>query len=60
MRKLTKMQGCSGEEYEMLIAFAPRMRKRIEYLARKHRLSLTIFARAERTRYKNLCKSHHF
>lgn len=60
IRKMTKMQGCSGEEYEMLIAFAPRMRKRIEYLARKHGVGLTVFARAARTRYKNPCKSHHF
>jgi len=59
-RPLGKAAGCSGEEYEMLIAFAPRMRKRVEYLARKHRTPLTVFARAARTRYRNPCKSHHF
>lgn len=57
---LSKLQGCSGEEYEMLVAFAPKHRRRIEYLARKHRIRLTIFAKAARTRYKNPCKSHHF
>ena len=60
MRPLGKRAGCSGEEFEMLIAFSPRMRKRIEYLARKHRVKLTVFARAARTRYRNPCKSHHF
>jgi len=59
-RPLSKAVGCSGEEYEMLIAFSPRMRRRIEYLARKHRVKLTVFARAARTRYRNPCKSHHF
>jgi len=59
-RPLSKREGCSGEEYEMLIAFAPRMRKRVAYLARKHRVALTVFAKAARTRYKNPCKSHHF
>ncbi|WP_416768910.1 thiamine-phosphate kinase [Sulfurimonas sp. ST-25] len=59
-RPLGKSAGCSGEEYEMLVAFPPRMRKRVEYLARKHRTPLTVFARAARTRYKNPCKSHHF
>lgn len=59
-RPMPKSIGCSGEEYEMLIAFSPRYRKRIEYLARKHRMPLTVFARAARTRYRNPCKSHHF
>lgn len=59
-RPMPKAMGCSGEEYEMLIAFAPRNRKRIAYLARKHRMPLSVFARAARTRFKNPCKSHHF
>jgi thiamine-monophosphate kinase len=58
--RLTKNEGCSGEEYEMLVAFAPKHRRRVEYLARKHRVALTVFAQAARTRYKNPCKSHHF
>jgi thiamine-monophosphate kinase len=60
LRTLTKSQGCSGEEYEMLVAFAPRMRRRVEYMARKHGVELTVFARAARTRYVNPCRSHHF
>ncbi len=59
-QRLGKTAGCSGEEYEMLIAFPPRKRRRIAYLARKHRVALTVFAKAARTRYKNPCKSHHF
>lgn len=59
-KRLPKSVGCSGEEYEMLVAFSPKMRRRVQYLARKHRVALTVFARAARTRYKNPCKSHHF
>lgn len=60
LKPLSRLQGCSGEEYEMLIAFSPRMRKKVEFLARKHRVKLTIFAKAARRRYVNPCKSHHF
>ncbi len=59
-KSLKRLQGCSGEEYEMLIAFSPRKRKKIERLARKHRLKRTVFAEAVRRRYINPCKSHHF
>ncbi len=60
LKPLPKNVGCSGEEYEMLIAFAPRQRRRIERLARRRRVPLTVFARAVRRRYRNPCKSHHF
>ena len=57
---LPRALGCSGEEYEMLVAFSPRQRRHIERLARRRRVRLTVFARAARTRYRNPCKSHHF
>jgi len=59
-KAISKAEGCSGEEYEMLVAFAPKHRRRVEYLARKHRVALTVFAKAARTHYRNPCKSHHF
>ncbi len=51
---------CSGEEYEMLVGFAPRSRKRIIRLAAQSRTPLHIFAKASRSSYKNCCKAHHF
>lgn len=60
LRPLPKCMGCSGEEYEMLIAFPPRQRRRVEAMAKKHRVRLSIFARAARRAYRNPCKSHHF
>ena len=52
--------GCSGEEYEMLVGFAPRARKKIIRLAQAERCDLTIFAKAQRKKYKSKCKAHHF
>jgi len=59
-RPLPKRYGCSGEEYEMLVAFAPRHKRALQHLARKHRLRLSIIAKAVRRGYRNPCKSHHF
>lgn len=52
--------GCSGEEYEMLIAFDKRKKKTIIRRAKQTRTSLTIFAHAKRNKYTNRCKAHHF
>lgn len=52
--------GCSGEEYEMLIGFDPRRRRRLIRLAAKHRTSLSVVAKAARGRFVNRCKAHHF
>ncbi|MEN4052971.1 MULTISPECIES: thiamine-phosphate kinase [Sulfurimonas] len=58
--KLPKSLGCSGEEYEMLIAFDKRDRKAVVRRAVQSRTPLNIFARASRNRYKNRCRAHHF
>ncbi len=57
---IPKNIGCSGEEYEMLIAFPPRERKKMMRLAQAQRCELNIFAKARRTHYKSKCKAHHF
>ena len=59
-RCIGKRAGCSGEEYEMLIGFSPRERKKAVRYAQKSRTPLTLFARAVRGSYKNRCKAHHF
>ncbi len=55
-----KTVGCSGEEYEMLVGFSPRQRKRIIRLAQKNRTPLQIIGRAVRGKSQNRCKAHHF
>ena len=57
---ISKAIGCSGEEYEMLVGFSPRQRKKLKRLAKCTRTKLTIFAKAKRTNYKSKCKAHHF
>ncbi|WP_457745636.1 thiamine-phosphate kinase [Sulfurimonas sp.] len=59
-QKILKQQGCSGEEYEMLIAFDKRDRLKLLRRAQQTRTPLTIFARAIRSKYTNRCKAHHF
>jgi len=59
-KKVPKSVGCSGEEYEMLISFSPRYRKKMQRLAQSYRLDLNIFAKAQRKNYKSTCKAHHF
>lgn len=51
---------CSGEEYEMLVAFDKRYRKSILRRAQLSRTPLNIFAMSVRGRYINRCKAHHF
>jgi thiamine-monophosphate kinase len=52
--------GCSGEEYEMLVAFDKRNIKAVKRRAQKSRTKLNIFATASRKKYTNRCKAHHF
>jgi len=60
IKKMPKHVTCSGEEYEMLIAFDPRDEKRVKMYAKQSRTKLTVFAQAVRNRYTNRCKAHHF
>ena len=58
--KIPNSIGCSGEEYEMLVAFSKRDRKTVLRRATQSRTKLTIFATSVRKKYINRCKSHHF
>lgn len=51
---------CSGEEYEMLIAFSKKHAKDVQKIAKKTNTPLNIFAKAVAGEYKNPCKEHHF
>lgn len=59
-KKIAKKAGCSGEEYEMLVAFSPRQSKALRRIAARTRTPLTVVGRATRGRFTNRCKAHHF
>jgi thiamine-monophosphate kinase len=52
--------GCSGEEYELLFTFSPKHQKKIETIAKKHKIKLNIFAKTIQGKYTCECKGHHF
>ena len=60
LKEISKSTGCSGEEYEMLVAFDKRDRKALVRRAAQSRTELNIFAKVSRNRYKNRCRAHHF
>ncbi|MDF1877107.1 thiamine-phosphate kinase [Sulfurimonas sp. SAG-AH-194-L11] len=59
-KKIAKSVACSGEEYEMLVAFDKRDTKALKRRAVQTRTPLTIFGFATRSKYTNRCKAHHF
>ncbi|MDD2829629.1 MAG: thiamine-phosphate kinase [Sulfuricurvum sp.] len=59
-KNICKSVGCSGEEYEMLIAFSPKYKKTIEKLSKVTRTPLRIVGTAKGGKFINRCKSHHF
>jgi thiamine-monophosphate kinase len=59
-KQISKDVGCSGEEYEMLVAFDKRYKKAVIRRAKQSRTPLNIFATSVRNRYTNRCKAHHF
>jgi thiamine-monophosphate kinase len=59
-KKIRKKVACSGEEYEMLVAFDKRQRKALLRRSKISRTKLTIFATAKRVGYRSRCKANHF
>lgn len=59
-KKVPKKAGCSGEEYEMLIAFSPCKLQALRRVAARNRTIITPVAYAVRGSYTNRCKAHHF
>lgn len=58
--KIDKDIGCSGEEYELLFSFDKKYKEKIEKLAKKYDVPLTIFAKAVKGKYSCECVNHHF
>lgn len=59
-KKIPNAVACSGEEYEMLVAFDKRNKKALIRRSALSRTPLNIFATSARVRYTNRCKAHHF
>jgi thiamine-monophosphate kinase len=55
-----KHRGCSGEEYEMLIAFNPRNRMKLQRISKLTRTPIHIVGTAKRGKIFSCCKTHHF
>lgn len=60
IKKLSKQELLSGEEYEILFSFSPKDRYKIQKIAQKTRTKITIFAKAKRGKFKTNVKNHHF
>jgi len=52
--------GLSGEEYEMLVGFAPEVLEQLLEIAKATDTPLTVFAKVVRNDIRLPCKSHHF
>jgi len=59
-KKIDKNIGCSGEEYELLFSFNKKYKTKIETIAKKHNITLNIFAKAIKGKFICDCKNHHF
>ncbi|MDR1976825.1 MAG: thiamine-phosphate kinase [Campylobacteraceae bacterium] len=58
--KIDKNTLCSGEEYEMLVAFDPKNTTKVLHAAKITKTPLHIFAKACEGLYVSECKEHHF
>ena len=56
----SKQSACSGEEYEMLVAFSARNAKALERMSKLTRTPLTVVGTVCRGKFINRCKAHHF
>ena len=60
LKKLSKSQVCSGEEYEMLVSVSVRKLKALKRVAKQTRTPLTVFAKVVRGKKTSYCKANHF
>ncbi|PHM16816.1 MAG: thiamine-phosphate kinase [Sulfuricurvum sp. PD_MW2] len=59
-KRIPKRIRCSGEEYEMLVAYSPKHALAIRRIAARTRTAITPVAHVVRGQYTNRCKRHHF
>jgi len=58
--EIPKDMGLSGEEYEMLVGFAPKNLSKIVRIAKSHNILFTPYARVVKNQNRFPCESHHF
>ena len=58
--EITDAVGLSGEEYEMLVSFAPEHYGEVMEVAEATKTPLTVFAKVAKNSDRYSCKSHHF
>lgn len=59
-KRIAKQAACSGEEYEMLIAFKAKDLPKIRAIAKKTKTPLNVFAKTKRGGFSHGCKANHF
>jgi len=60
LREISDEIGSSGEEYEMLVSFAPQELDNVVQVAKETNTPLTIFAKVENNDNKFICIGNHF
>ncbi len=60
LKELTLDELCSGEEYEILFGFCEKNLHIIKTIAKKHSISLNVFAKVIEGKYINICGENHF
>jgi len=60
LEEISDEVGSSGEEYEMLVSFAPEYYKKIIEIAKETNTPLIIFAKVSNNKFYFGCSNHHF
>ena len=60
LKEIKEEIGTSGEEYEILFSCSTKNLKKIENIAKKHKIKINIFAKAIKGSYKSNFENHHF
>ena len=55
-----KKNVCIGEEFEMLVSFAPEHYSEVMQIAQETNTLLTVYAKVAKNNARYKCKSHHF
>jgi len=60
LKEISDEVGSSGEEYEMLVSFAPEALESVVQVAKETNTELTLFARVKNNDNQFICVGHHF
>ncbi len=60
LKELSFDELCSGEEYEIVFGICQKDLDKIEDIAKKHKVPLTLFAKVIDGSYENICEENHF